>query len=178
MIQSPVILDDVFTQKQRDLLMLETAMTPNNQIEWDDERSRTISVYNRFSKFSLMLLPLARQVFGSDTLLPSYALWARYMGAGGYLERHKDSNACTYTIDYCLNQFEPWPLIVEDVSFTLHPNQALAFRGEDLLHWRPTWKPGNIVEMLFFHYVEPDHWWFTGEGGQYDPGAAGLRGIE
>lgn len=147
--------------------MKELSLTPNETIFWEESRSRTISTYNRYSKFSNLLLPLAREIFNDDTILPSYTLWARYLGAGGFLERHKDNNACTYTIDYCVNQFDPWPLVVEGEEFVLETNQALCFMGEDQEHWRTEWKPGNVVDMMFFHYVRPDHWWYTGEGGPY-----------
>ena len=98
-------------------------------------------------------------------------MWARYAGNNGFLEKHKDTNACTYTLDYCINQFQPWSLYVEGEEYALQPNQALAFLGEEQEHWRGEWTAGNIVEMMFFHYVEPDHWWFTGEGGRYASGS-------
>lgn len=164
---NPIIIKNLFDKKTHSFIMRELSLTPNNEIYWDSERSRTTSVYNRYSKFSNLLLPIARKIFEDDTILPSYALWARYLGSGGFLERHKDSNACTFTIDYCVNQFEPWPLVIEDEEYILQSNEALCFMGEDQEHWRTEWKPGNVVDMMFFHYVRPDHWWYTGEGGPY-----------
>lgn len=163
----PRIIKNLFDKKTHSFIMKEISLTPNNEISWDGQRSRTTSVYNRYSKFANLLLPTARKIFNDDSILPSYSLWARYMGAGGFLERHKDSNACTYTIDYCINQFEPWTLVVENKEYILETNDALCFMGEDQEHWRKPWKPGNVVDMMFFHYVRPDHWWYTGDGGPY-----------
>lgn len=163
----PLVIKNVFDQKTHSFLMKELSFTPTNEIEWDQTRSRTVSAFNRYSKFSNLLLPIARKVFNNETILPSYAMWARYMGSGGFLEKHKDNNACTFTIDYCVNQFYPWPLIVEGKEYILNANDALCFMGEDQEHWRSEWKPGNVVDMMFFHYVKPDHWWYTGDGGPY-----------
>ena len=110
----------------------------------------------------------ARDIFDSQTLLPTYACYVKYKGARANLLRHKDSNACTYTIDLCLTQMVEWPLYVEDKEYILQPNQALCFYGEDQLHWRGPFpeKDSNIVDMLFLHYAEPDHWYFT-QGPEY-----------
>ena len=163
----PIILDEVFDKNLHRLIMKEISIIPNNEIVLDEKRSRITSNFNRFSKFSNLLLPVAKEIFQSDSLLPSYAFWARYLGKDAFLERHKDLNACTYTIDYCINQFIEWPIFIEGHEIILEPNQAVCFMGEDQEHWRGDWIPGNVVDMMFFHYVEPDHWWYTGNGGQY-----------
>lgn len=110
----------------------------------------------------------AREVFDSPTLLPSYALFAHYEGPEANLFKHRDDNACTYTLDMCVYQRQPWDLWVatsgsEGTPYTLHENQALAYFGNDQLHWREafTSPEDNYVAMVFFHYVEPDHWYYT-----------------
>lgn len=105
-------------------------------------------------------VPLAREVFASPTLVPSYAMFAHYAGQAS-LARHTDSNACTYTLDLCLYQREAWGLWVEDQRYLLGPNQALAFFGNEQLHWRePFPSPAtNEVGMVFLHFVEPEHWY-------------------
>lgn len=107
-------------------------------------------------------LHVARHTFGSNTLLPTYSLFAHYKD-NAKLWKHKDDNACTYTLDYCVYQTEPWDIYVENIPYTLHENEALAFYGNDQEHWRgPFPNPeSQEVAMLFFHYAEPDHWWFT-----------------
>lgn len=111
------------------------------------------------------LVPKAREAFNSETLLPTYALFAHYEGQdpAPSLYKHKDDNACTYTLDMCVYQTEPWDLFVEDKAYTLYQNQALAYYGNDQMHWREEFpNPGSQhVAMIFFHFAEPDHWYFT-----------------
>jgi len=111
------------------------------------------------------LVETARQVFNSETLLPTYTLFAHYEGQNPppSLYKHKDDNACTYTLDMCVYQKEPWDLFVEDKAYTLYQNQALAYYGNDQMHWREEFPnpETNHVAMIFFHFAEPDHWWFT-----------------
>lgn len=107
----------------------------------------------------------ARELFNSETLLPTYTLFAHYEGQDPEpsLFKHKDNNACTYTLDLCLYQNDPWDLWVEDNPYTLYPNQALAYYGNDQMHWREEFPnpETNSVAMIFFHFAEPDHWFFT-----------------
>jgi hypothetical protein len=111
------------------------------------------------------LVPLAREAFDSERLLPTYTLFAHYEGQNPEpsLYKHKDDNACTYTLDMCVYQVEPWELFVEDEAYTLYPNQALAYYGNDQWHWREKFPnpETNHVAMIFFHFAEPDHWYFT-----------------
>jgi len=111
------------------------------------------------------LVDTAKQVFNSEGLMPTYALFAHYEGQDPYpsLYKHKDDNACTYTLDMCVYQNEPWDLWVEDKNYCLYPNQALAYYGNDQMHWREEFPnpETNHVAMIFFHFAEPDHWFFT-----------------
>jgi len=117
------------------------------------------------SELANKLTDTARKVFQSDKLVPSYALFAHYEGQDPLpsLYKHKDDNACTYTLDMCVYQNEPWDLWVEDKNYCLYPNQALAYYGNDQMHWREEFPnpETNNVAMIFFHFVEPDHWWIT-----------------
>lgn len=116
------------------------------------------------------LVDTARQVFDSESLMPTYTLFAHYEGQNPTpsLYKHKDDNACTYTLDMCVYQNNPWDLWVEDKNYCLYPNQALAYYGNDQLHWREEFPnpETNHVAMIFFHFAEPDHWWFT-KGAEY-----------
>lgn len=113
-------------------------------------------------EYSNILLPKVREFFGTDTALPSYSLFAEYSSDTISLHRHKDANACTYTLDLVLYQNEPWGIFVDGVEFLAEPNEAVMFMGEKYEHWRDT-KINNYdkIGVVFFHYVEPDHWWFT-----------------
>ena len=111
---------------------------------------------------------LAQNIFKSTTLKGSYSLAAVYKNDHNTipnLPHHKDNNACTYTIDVCLFQEEPWSIWVESKEYFLKPNQAIIIYGEEEEHWREQFPnpETNIVGMLFNHYVEPDHWWNTGK---------------
>jgi hypothetical protein len=116
------------------------------------------------------LVPVAREIFQSKELIPTYSLFSHYEGSSPApsLYKHKDDNACTYTIDLCLYQTEPWDLWVENVPYCLNENEALCYYGNDQLHWREDFpNPGvQKVAMIFFHFAEPDHWFFK-EGPGY-----------
>lgn len=119
-------------------------------------------------KYLNKLIPVARNIFNSNTLLPSYALFAHYEGNTANLFTHVDNNACTYTIDMCIYQTEPWDLNVDGKSYTLYENQALAYYGNDQMHGRGDFPnpESQYVAMIFFHFVEPEHWWHT-KGPEY-----------
>lgn len=123
----------------------------------NDQEWRTLKVYTDW------LLPVARQVFESETLLPTYTQFVHYEGEHAKLPKHKDNNACTYTIDLCLYQETPWGLVIENEEFILEPNEAMCFYGEEQEHWRNDFPDfeDNQVGQVFFHYAEPDHWFFN-----------------
>lgn len=113
-------------------------------------------------EYSNKMLPYAREIFKSDTLLPSYSLFAEYSDKIISLYKHKDANACTYTLDLVLYQEKPWPIWVDGVEYIAEENDAICFMGEDKYHWRETISDNtDKYGLIFFHYVEPDHWWFT-----------------
>jgi hypothetical protein len=113
-------------------------------------------------KYSEMLLPKVREYFGTSTCLPSYSLFAEYSDETISLDKHKDANACTYTLDLVLYQGDPWALYIEGKPYTAYPNEAVMFMGEKYEHWRETlYTNSDKIGVIFFHYVEPDHWYFT-----------------
>lgn len=118
-------------------------------------------------KYHHELLPLAREVFKSNTLLPTNALFVEYSKNGANLSRHYDANACTYTIDLCFYESHSWPLWIEGNEFSYKENEAVCFYGEEQEHWRETLNENDVkIGLGFFHYVEPTHWFFT-KGHQY-----------
>jgi hypothetical protein len=169
-LKSPLILDNVFEARALHELAALFSHERVKSFKYEDFYSRYITSDNstlELKKFHNYLLNLAREVFQSPTLLPTYACFAHYEGPNANLFKHKDTNACTYTVDFCLSQITPWDLWVEGKPYTLHPNQALAYYGNDQQHWREefTNKQNNRVQMIFFHFAEPHHWFFT-EGPQ------------
>jgi hypothetical protein len=162
----PKIINNLFNNKE--YLMLKNSFLNYKTFEFQQGFSRYVAADNSLkilSEYAEKVVPVARDAFSSNSLLPTYTLFAHYEGSNPppSLYKHKDDNACTYTVDMCLYQKEPWDLFVDGVSYTLNENQALAYYGNDQLHWREGFpNPGkNHVAMIFFHFAEPDHWWFT-----------------
>jgi hypothetical protein len=118
-------------------------------------------------EYSDMLLPIVREYFNTETCLPSYSLFAEYSSDTISLYKHRDANACTYTLDLALYQEKPWAIYVNGEEFLAEENEAVMFMGEAYEHWRETITENNDkIGVIFFHYVEPDHWWFK-EGPEY-----------
>jgi hypothetical protein len=157
----PLIVDSVFTEDERHSLLDTCDYLYKFRGSYDSAFGRITSGDDRLLPYLHSSTYVARDVFGIDCLLPTYALWSKYDVPQSNLHKHKDDNACTYTLDYCLRQREPWDIYVEGVPYTLQEDQALAFMGEDQEHWRPDFSKGNVVEMIFFHFVTPDHWFFN-----------------
>lgn len=145
-----------------------------NQISNSFKDYKTFPIEKEFSRYSIdmvdrpilkkwsdKILPIARNIFNNQDIVPTYSLFTHYEGNAS-LFKHKDKNACTYTIDMCVYQTEPWDLWVENKPYTLYPNEAIAYCGEDQMHWREKFPnpKSQKVAMIFFHFVEPDHWWF------------------
>jgi hypothetical protein len=164
MIKDPEIIDNVFPD---DYLNELTIFFQNNYKTFEHSQgfNRYVLAHQdipNFKKYMDHVLPIARKIFNSNTLLHTYSIFAHYEDNAS-LHKHKDDNACTYTLDTCIYQNEPWDIYVEDASYTLFPNQSLAFYGNDQAHWRESFPnpKSQHVAMIFFHFAEPDHWYFT-----------------
>lgn len=132
-----------------------------------DDLGRKIFSPEILGEYAEKLLPFARDFFKSDTLLHSYSLFSEYSDKNISLFKHKDDNACTYTIDLVVYQDKPWGIWVEGKEYILEENEAVLFWGEDQEHWREKIEDNDgVVAVIFFHYVEPDHWFFT-KGPEY-----------
>lgn len=170
-----LILKDVYPKNVYDRLIT-VAKRQVNHLTYNDSFGRYGVTYGNkekneglhsqwLSNFINVLTPLAKEVFNSSTLEPSYSMFAEYRKVGDTipnLPHHKDNNACTYTIDVCLYQDTPWAIWIEGKEYYLEPNQAIVIYGEDQEHWREEFPDpeNNVVGMMFNHYVEPDHWWY------------------
>lgn len=106
------------------------------------------------------LVPLAKELFLDDTIEASYAIFSTYRGYKARLFEHVDDNACTYTIDVSIDHKDAWPLFVEGKEFTVDPNDAIIYYGEDQYHWRPDFPnpKTNEVSVIFYHFVPGNHW--------------------
>ena len=161
------LIDELFPQDVFDRLV---GLVKRNysKFEYNDFFGRygaSTEQWKPLMPFFARSLPIAREIFGSQTLLPTYALAVHYQGPEAKLVTHTDDNACTYTIDLSLYKKDQWDLVVEGRPYSLDPNQALAFYGEEQEHWRKDFPnpETNYHGAVFFHYVEPEHWFFTGD---------------
>jgi hypothetical protein len=160
-IKDPKILKNVFSDEN--FKILKEYLFNKEKNNYDEVFGRHTFTDPLLDEYAKKLIPLAKKVFNSKDLNPSYSLFAHYEGKDASLFKHKDNNACTYTIDLCVYQNEPWELWVENKPYLLNENQALAYYGEDQEHWRdPIPNPSTQkVAMIFFHFVDPEHWWFA-----------------
>ena len=170
-VKEPIIIKNVFSDKEHEELkniMKNWPMPP----EWDESLGRHLVSSPVIDEYAEKLIPLAKKIFNNENIKLSYSLFARYQGPGANLYRHVDDNACTYTIDLCLYQTEPWPIGIshngQDKEYTLEENEAVLYYGNDQEHWRPKFpNPGSQhVAMIFFHFVESDHWYHA-KGPEY-----------
>lgn len=131
-----------------------------NKWIFEPENNRYILSDRYLDKISMFELDRARECFNNSNLLYTYSCLSLYNQENSKLEKHKDNNACTYTIDICLYSEKPWPIFIENKEYVLSPNEALCFYGENQLHWRPEFLPGNKVLMMFMHFADRNHWFF------------------
>ena len=169
--KDPLLVNDVLSSE--DYRILTNAVLNPKSFEYQEGFSRYVVADNNLpllAELANKLIPTARKIFNSDTLLPTYTLFAHYEGQdpAPSLYKHKDDNACTYTLDMCVYQNEPWDLWVDNKNYTLYPNQALGYYGNEQFHWREKFPNSetNHVAMIFFHFAEPEHWYFT-KGPEY-----------
>ena len=107
------------------------------------------------------LTVVARSIFDSESLLPTYAFFSEYSQANSYLPKHKDNNGNTYTIDLCIYTKKPWGIFIEGEEYLSDENEAVCFYGEDQEHWRDPLGENNCVGVIFFHFAEPANNYFS-----------------
>jgi hypothetical protein len=166
---NPVIIPNLFTPDDHSAL-LELVNSGETNRSWKDlDRNRGVKRFTELDEiYSKKLEPLARKIFNDPTLKTSYAAYLDYNKPTSKLPAHKDNNACTYTIDYCLSANTPWGVVVEDQEFIFSDGEGLAFMGGYDKHWREDMPDpeNNRVQVVMFHFCPEDHWYFT-EGPDY-----------
>jgi hypothetical protein len=165
----PIVLDSVFTEEDQKKLreILDSQAHSKNWV--DHKNSRRVIKYDELeSYFSKKLEPVLQKIFDNPRIKTTYSVYLDYDKPTSKLPPHKDNNACTYTIDYCVSAKTPWGVIVEGEEFIFGPNQALVFMGGHDSHWRNAMPDpeNNRVEVIMFHFCVDDHWYFT-EGQDY-----------
>jgi hypothetical protein len=159
----PIILKNVFSEDDISKIREIVRSGGGRRRSYDGLTKRQLIKHDDFEQyFSKKLEPIAAKIFGDPTLKTSFSLYAKYDNKSSWLPKHVDRDACTYTLDYCLSAKTVWPLNIENVAYPIQENEALAFMGEDSYHWRdPMPDPEtNEVEMIFFHFVPENHWFF------------------
>jgi len=166
---TPVVLDNLFSDEDTEKLKALISSEAYKNSWTDKKSSRGVKKYSELETyFSKKIEPLAREIFNDPTIKTSYSVYLDYNKPTANLTMHKDNNACTYTIDYCLSAVTPWGVVVEDKEYMFSPGQGLAFMGGHDYHGRnPMPDPeNNRVEVIMFHFCPEDHWYFT-EGPDY-----------
>lgn len=159
----PVIVRDVLDDRERKDLH-DSLRQMNDLTITDSNYNRRLGISEFINELAVnKIAPMAKDLFRDRSLKMTYSLYCKYDSPQSRLPKHRDDNACTYTIDYCVSARTSWPLWVEDKEYVLGPNEALVFLGEDQTHWREEFPDAgrNVVEMLFFHFAPQDHWYFT-----------------
>jgi hypothetical protein len=165
-VKKPLIVKNVFSDEEHKKLKNIMQNWPIEP-EYDSLLGRHLVQSSIIDEYAEKLIPLAKKMFNSENIKTSYSLFAHYQGPGANLYRHKDNNACTYTIDLCLYQTEPWAIGIshndEDKEYILQENEAVLYYGNYQEHWRPRFPnpESQHVGMVFFHFVESDHWYHT-----------------
>lgn len=177
--KNPIIIKNMFSNEEHMILKDTMFNAPRPAEVYDSGFGRYHINHSILQEYTNKALPIAREYFNSNTLVPSYTLFSHYEGKNAQLWRHKDDNACTYTLDMCVYQTGPWDLWVDNRPYTLGENDALAYYGNDQEHWREEfpYKEDGYVAMIFFHFVEPDHWYIT-KGPSYIEVVRGIKTEE
>jgi hypothetical protein len=159
----PVTINNVFTEDDIKKLSELVKSGVGRRVWYDDESKRHLFQHDDLENyFSKKLEPIAKKIFGDETLKTTFSLYAKYDAKGSYLSEHVDQHACVYTLDYCLSTTVDWPLTVDGVDYSIGKNGALAFMGMESPHGRQSIPDSgdHIVEMVFFHFVPKSHWYF------------------
>ena len=103
------------------------------------------------------LLPKMEELTGKR-LYPTYAYYRVYK-TGDILRRHRDREACEYSLTVCLGYegASTWPIFIEgpkgQFAAKLTPSDALLYKGIDCAHWREAYD-GTTASQVFLHYVD------------------------
>jgi len=92
----------------------------------------------------------ACNIFGEE-VKPSYSFLSMY-NEKGICPFHTDRPQCKYTIDFCIDQDQVWPINIQDQDYILEPNDAVCYSGTDSPHYREKIK-GKFCNLVFFHFV-------------------------
>lgn len=167
----PKYLKDIFKPEVKAELeaVVEEYHGPDKKFYFDDISDREVRRSKKLHKFNELLEPLAKEVFGDDTLKATYSILLTY-NKDSHLVGHHDTNANIYTINYAVKSNVVWPIWFGDdderVGLDIPEGEALAFMGCDDFHYRErTDQEDADLVMVMFHFCPANHWYFSkGEG--------------
>lgn len=157
------LADTISKQDCEELTKHMFALQQSGQLVKDEQCPLSHSVYGDpiFDKILAELAePLSKQL--GIELIPAYT-YARLYQTGESLVKHKDRESCEISGTMTLG-FDPgsgiWPIFFgkndDDVVGTpieVGVGDIVMYRGNELNHWRPTYK-GKWQVQVFFHFVD------------------------
>lgn len=174
-----LVIDDLFDAPTREQIREASRSIPAECIkdyEMRDFGRHIVHDYPLFIELQQQLLPRMSALVGLD-LVPGYNFLSLYGGAGR-CDPHMDEPRSMFTLDYCIEQSEDWPIWFSKVvdwpsaetmqnwdpqaikadpalefrPYVLRPGEALLFNGSSQWHYRDAITPGGFCSLLFLHY--------------------------
>jgi len=174
-----VVIDDLFDAATQDQIREAVRNIPQNSLKDEEMRDfgrHIVHDYSLFVDLQQQLLPRMSAMVGRD-LVPGYNFLSLYGGAGR-CDPHMDEPGSMFTLDYCIDQSDEWPIWFSRVvdwptvetmrnwdpqaikadpalafrPHVLRPGEALLFNGSSQWHYRDAITPGGFCNLLFFHY--------------------------
>ena len=127
------------------------------------------------------MAPVMGELVG-EKVEPMYTFIALYNG-NGVCPVHLDAPVSKWTLDFCIEQSEPWPIVFSEVipwpeefdsglvaweehirlssghrftSLTMEPGQAIVFSGSSQWHYREPFRHSGAqshCDLLFLHFI-------------------------
>lgn len=174
-----VVIDDLFDPATQDDIREAAHSIPMKDLkdyEMRDFGRHIVHNHPPFVALQLRLLGRISALVGLE-LAKGYNFLSLYGGAGR-CDPHMDEPVSMFTLDYCIEQSDDWPIWFSKVvdwptletmkawspqatkadpalefrPHLLRPGQALLFNGSSQWHYRDAITPGGFCSLLFFHY--------------------------
>jgi hypothetical protein len=157
------IISNIFTQSEiEDIYSAVDAVSEKTQVQEFLGRIRidyeADSIHKLPDSIKNKVSSIAKQISDIHSLF--YFTYVEYNNSYGMpkLGPHKDETSFSLTINCQLESNTEWDLYVEGIPYKLEDNSALIMNVRDQDHWRPekSFKEGEFIRMLFFHFNDPN----------------------
>jgi hypothetical protein len=174
-----VVIDDLFDAAAQERIRETARSIPAQALEDYEMRDfgrHIIHDHPAFIELQEQLLARISKLVGLE-LERGYNFLSLY-GGSGRCDPHMDEPGSMFTLDYCIEQSDDWPIwfskvvdwptletmrnwdphaikadpAMEFAAHILQPGQALLFNGSSQWHYRDAITPGGFCSLLFFHY--------------------------